>query len=437
MSKGFTLIEVLIAMFVLAVVVVGLFGFIVLIVKSAHEGQRRIVATALANEKMEMVRNLPYDSVGTVGGIPDGPILPTEDVISNGATYTVKSDIRYVDDDFDGTISSNPPDLLNTDYKQARIEVSWTNPVSDRPVLLITQIAPSGVEGGDSLGTLIFQALDAAGQGVAGASVHLVNSAVSPSVDLTTLTNSEGNVVVPGLKDSSGTYQLSVTKEGYTTEETLSATGTFTPDVDHSHLTALAGQLTNKTFSIDALSTLTISTVSDLGASLGNIAYSLVGSKKIGTDADGVDVYLFDHQDSTDGAGSFTYEDMTWDAYSLSIDGLATGYDIKETSVPLPIVISPGTTTTVDTVLVPHEEFTLHVTVLTSANLPIENASVHVTGNGYDTTLETGEYGQVFFSPLPSAGDYTVEVSASSYQSSTQQVTVDGGVRLHVLMSTP
>ncbi|MEK7499010.1 MAG: prepilin-type N-terminal cleavage/methylation domain-containing protein, partial [Patescibacteria group bacterium] len=141
MTKGFTLIEVLIAMFVLGVVVVGLFGFITLILKSSHDGQRRIVATALANEKMELLRNLSYDNVGTVGGVPSGPILQTEEIVRNSSTYTVSVDIRYIDDPFDGTA---PTDTLNTDYKQARVEVSWDNNLSKRPVLLITQISPSG-----------------------------------------------------------------------------------------------------------------------------------------------------------------------------------------------------------------------------------------------------------------------------------------------------
>ncbi len=435
MNKGFTLIEVIISIFVLGVVVVGLFGFVTLTLKSTHDGRQRIIATALANEKMEMIRNLPYDSVGTVGGIPSGPILQTEQVVRNGATYSVATDIRYVDDAFDGTITGSPVDLLNTDYKQARVEVSWASNLSNRPVLLITQIAPVGIEGGDSLGTLIFQALNSAGAGVAGATVRLINSSVSPAVDLTTTTNEEGKVIIPGLKPSSGTYRISTTKDGYTTEQTYSATSSFTPDVDHSHLTALAGQLTNKTFYIDAVSALTIQTVTPTGTPIGAVAYSLSGTKKTGADAQGQNVYLFNHQDTTDGSGTFHYDGLTWDTYTFSIDGGATGHDIKETSVPLPLVIAPGVSITMTTVLVPHEPFTVHATILTSSGVPIPDAVVHLIGGGYDQTLQTGPAGQVFFTPLVQVGDYTLEVSASSYQSSSQVITVDAGERVQVLMS--
>jgi prepilin-type N-terminal cleavage/methylation domain-containing protein len=214
-SKGFTLIEITIASFVIGVVVIGAFSLVTLTIKASHEGQRRIIATALGNEKMEMIRNLPYATVGTVGGIPSGPILSTEQITRNGSTYTVATDIRYVDDPYDGTATSNPPDLLNADYKQARVDVSWSGSASSRPILLITQIAPQGLEGGTQMGTLVFQALNVAGAGVAGATAHLVNTAVNPPVDLTTSTDDEGKIVIPGLPPASGTYELAVSKNGY------------------------------------------------------------------------------------------------------------------------------------------------------------------------------------------------------------------------------
>src|SRR3989338_8338991 len=101
-SRGFGIIEVFITTFVIGVVAVGVFSLVALTMKSSHDGQSRIVATALGNEKMEMVRNLPYASVGTVGGIPSGPVLQTEQVTRNGSTYTVTTDIRNVDDPYDG-----------------------------------------------------------------------------------------------------------------------------------------------------------------------------------------------------------------------------------------------------------------------------------------------------------------------------------------------
>ncbi len=435
LSNGFGILEVVITTFVIGVVAVGVFSLVTLTLKSSHDGQRRIIATALANETMEMIRNLPYDNVGTVGGLPSGPIAQTQQVSRNGSEYTVAADIRYVDDPYDGTAAGNPSDVLNTDYKQARVEVSWQSNVSSRPVLLITQITPKGIEGGSSLGTLIFQALNAAGAGVAGATVHLVNSEVNPSVDLTTATNDEGKVVIPGLLASSGTYQLTVSKSGHTSEATISSTASFTPDTDHSHLTAIAGQVTNKTFSIDAVSSLVVQTVDALtSASIPDVAYRITGTKKIGTDENAQPVYVLDANDTTDSSGSHEYQGMVWDSYAIVIDGNATGYDIEDTSLPLPLVINPGVEETVIMKLTPHTPLSLHITVLSSTYEPIENATVHVTKSGYDETKQTTVNGQAFFADMPDNAEYTIEVDASQYQQFAQQATVDGTVRTQVTL---
>src|SRR5688572_8730500 len=95
LSRGFTLIEVVVATFIVGTVVAGMFGLFLLTMRGAQTGERRIVAIALANEKMEMVRNLPYLSVGTIGGVPAGSIPQAETVSRNNQTYTVRTDIRY------------------------------------------------------------------------------------------------------------------------------------------------------------------------------------------------------------------------------------------------------------------------------------------------------------------------------------------------------
>lgn len=436
-NKGFTLIEIVIAVFVLGTIIVGMFSLLTLTLRASHDGQRKIVATALANERMEQIRNLPYASVGTSGGIPSGSIPQSQQVVRNSDTYTVATDIRYIDDSYDGTATSNPIDIVNTDYKQARVEVSWTSTIPSRSVVLITTITPSGIEGGDSLGTLVFQALNAVGVGVEGASVHITNSATSPTINISTTTNSSGQVVLPGLPVSSGTYQLLVSKSGYTTEQTYAATSSFTPDVDHSALTAIAGTVTNKTFSIDAVSSLAIKTVDATNATLGNIAYSIVGTKKNGADASGNPTYIFSHQDSTDASGSHSYQNVVWDSYTFSIDGAATGYDIQETSVPIPIAIAPGTDTTVTVTLAPHTATSLHVYVLTSAGQAVPNASVELTKTGFDQTLQTDAAGQVFFGGLASNGDYTLAVTAAGYQAFTATTTVNGTTQYTANLATP
>lgn len=70
-------------------VIVGIFGLFVLGLRSSQEGERRIVGIALANERAEMIRNLPYASVGTTNGIPAGSIAQSETIVRNSNTYTI------------------------------------------------------------------------------------------------------------------------------------------------------------------------------------------------------------------------------------------------------------------------------------------------------------------------------------------------------------
>ncbi len=429
---GFTLIELLITAFLIGTVVTGLFGLFVLSLRTAQESGRRIVAVALANEKAEMIRNLPYLDVGTTGGIPAGNIPQEEQVIQNDLTYTVKTDIRYIDDPFDGTAGSVPTDLLNTDYKQARVEVSWNSPTSSTPVLLITIIAPAGIEGGEAAGTLVFQALDVAGQVVAGAPVKLTNDTLNPAININTTTDSQGQVIIPGLPVAADSYKLSVSKANYTSEQTYDSSASLIPDASHSHLSSIEGAITNKTFFIDKVSSLNIKTQDEATVAVGGVVYNLRGTKTIGTDQSTAPVYVLDDQASTDGGGLANYSDMVWDSYDFSIDGAVTGYDIKETSVLLPVIVNPDQTVDLTVTLAPYTALSLHVTVATTDGNPIDNATVHLTGPSTDVTTGTGIVGQVFFADLPLVGSYTLAVSAPGFVDATQAVTVDGSNRIRI-----
>ncbi|MEX2055006.1 MAG: carboxypeptidase regulatory-like domain-containing protein [Candidatus Andersenbacteria bacterium] len=477
-QSGFTILELLIATFIIAVVVTGLFGFFVLSLRSTQEAERRVVATALGNERAEMIRNLPYELVGTVGGIPSGNIAQEETITRNGTTYTVRTDIRYIDDPFDGVAGGssgggcieichsppgNPdsentlcvpqsalnshfahgdtngpcegqpapgPDLINADYKQARIEVAWSSPQPVRPLLLVMQISPAGVEGSESAGTLDFLVLNAAGQGVASAAVRLVNPVADPPIDVTTNTNSEGRVVLPGLPVSTESYQIIVSKTGYTSEQTYSSSATFTPDTDHAHLSMLAGQITSKTFSIDQISVLNITTQDEEAATLPGITYILKGTKTIGVDDDDLPVYLVDETEVTDSSGEFSHATLPWDAYEFDINEVATNYDIKETSSLLPLQLNPAQTVDLVVTLVPHTDISLHVSVVTPAGVPVDNATVEIAqAPSFNDISVTGSVGQVFFADLPSSGDYQITIDAPGHQQYTGTVSISGTTR--------
>ena len=501
-ESGFTIIELMVTTFIIGTVVTGMFGLFLLSLRGSQTAERRVAAIALANERMEMVRNLPYLDVGTSGGVPSGSILQSEVVTRNSTPYTVTTDIRYIDDPYDGLITDgiegkavvchSPPgnpggqatlvigeaalqahlshgdtegpcpgdpdptgaDSVNTDYKQVRVSVTWPNQFSASPVLLISQVAPQGLEGGDATGTLDFTALDALGNPVEGATVRLVNQSTNPAIDITSTTNSLGRYVLPGLEESSQTYELSVTKSGFTTEMTYGAPQSLTPvppsppavpDPDYVHLTMLAREVTEKTFFIDQAAQLEINTLHQASPTPSptatpsptvapSVAYTLQGTKTIGTDGSSNPVYKVDEDVVTDASGVYTHTGLDWDSYIMTIDGPTTGFVIKETSLVMPFVVNPADSLSVDVTLVDHTASTLHVTIVDQNNAPVDNATVQLTGNGHDETLGTGVLGQVLFESLPANGDYTLDVSAPGFSSLQQPATVAGNSSATVQM---
>jgi len=492
-SSGFTIIEVLVATFVVGTAIVGVFGLFVLGLRLARESENRLVAIALANEKMELIRNLPYVDVGTAGGIPVGTILPEESTVRNNISYLVKTDIRYVDDPYDGVatgggtggciaVAHTPPgqstncndlcvnisavnahllhgdvmgncdgtysgpDVLNTDYKQVRVEVSWPSPNEPRPILLITKVAPNGVEGGELFGTLDFLAINSQGLGVTAASVSLINSEVDPAINYETQTNSEGRVVVPGLPEGAQNYKLMVSKSDYTTEQTFDALSDFIPDPDHTNLSMLIGEVTQKTFVIDLASSLQI-TFEEGGDSVENycegapplplaeVDHSLRGTKTIGMDEVGDPVYVYDYIGASDANGQSNHENLAWDTYELDLaDGSVC--DIEETSLISPVTVNPGEDLAMTVKLVKHTDVSLHITVVGTASLPVDNATVHLVGDDVDETLGTGPWGQVFFADLPANGQFSLTVQAPGYAEWQDNVDVEGTALVQVVMSS-
>jgi Tfp pilus assembly protein PilV len=63
---GFTLVEIMIAVFVLTVALIGLISVTVMIINGNDFSRRMTTATTLAKDKLEQVKRLPYTSV-TVG----------------------------------------------------------------------------------------------------------------------------------------------------------------------------------------------------------------------------------------------------------------------------------------------------------------------------------------------------------------------------------
>jgi len=114
---GFTLIESLVGIAVFIIITVSVYQAYAATMNAVRASRLKITATALANEQFEIIRNLPYDDVGVIGGIPNGKIPYIQNLVRDGTGFQTKTAIRNIDDPFDGTIGGLPNDLSPADYR--------------------------------------------------------------------------------------------------------------------------------------------------------------------------------------------------------------------------------------------------------------------------------------------------------------------------------
>ena len=201
-QRGASLIDVVVGSALMLVVFMGISAVFQLAVEMVSNNKARAGAVSLSGERMEYIRSLSYNSVGTAGGIPAGAIAQSEAVSLNGLSYTRRTFIAYVDDPADGTGASDS-NSIPLDYKVVRVDVSWTSKQGDRHIVLVTRVEPpNGMEvacpPSTPCGTLAITVVNAAAEPVANAQVHIVNSTTNPAIDVTTYTNTDGMVVFAG-----------------------------------------------------------------------------------------------------------------------------------------------------------------------------------------------------------------------------------------------
>ncbi|MEA2065211.1 MAG: prepilin-type N-terminal cleavage/methylation domain-containing protein [Patescibacteria group bacterium] len=257
-QRGFTLIESLITIVVVAILFFGVYNLIIYSVKITNENKHRAAAAIIANQKIERIRNLPYDDVGTVSGMVNGVILDNETISQGGNVFNVNTLVKHEDDPFDGTVSDT--DTIPTDYKSASVKVSWNGPFGQKNIIVSTIIAPKGIETNAGGGTLVISVFDANGLPVNLADVHIKNQDLAPVIDFTAESNDQGKLIFYGAPVSTEGYEITVTKTNYSTSSTTPRT-VENPNPTKPNATIIEGQKTEISFAIDLLSDLTIKTV--------------------------------------------------------------------------------------------------------------------------------------------------------------------------------
>lgn len=271
-NKGFTFVEVLVGTTLFLIIALSVYALFNLSIKWVGGVKARVEAMAIANEKTEMIRNMPYDGIKTTSGWSPPGVIPSSQTISkSGIEFITDITVAYVNDSFDGTSAGSvPPDLYPWDYKKVEVKVSWQSFFGGQnPVLFNTIVAPKGLEGASSgKGGIWIKVFDASGNGVNAASVHVENTNLNPDYIIDTFTDAGGNVFLTDLDPDNQEYQIIITKAGYSSERNysvseLNALGYLNATPERYPATVIVGQVTEESFAVDLLSNLTINTVNE------------------------------------------------------------------------------------------------------------------------------------------------------------------------------
>ncbi len=157
---------------------------------------------------------------------------------------------------------------------------------------------------------------------------------------------------------------------------------------------------------------------------LPNIDFDLQGAKTIGSVGELTPVYKYQASLATDGNGDYDADELEWDTYELTVPS-STGYDISELCPVQPIVLNPNTDLDVSVTLEPHTTRSLRVVVVDPSGVALPDASVRLSGTGYDETMETSDCGQVFFTN-PGVVQYALDTTLAGYIADLRTHTVEG-----------
>jgi hypothetical protein len=143
---------------------------------------------------------------------------------------------------------------------------------------------------------------------------------------------------------------------------------------------------------------------------LGNVTFTLAGSKTIGSTGAGAPIYKTSIATSTNASGVKALS-LEWDAYSLSL----ASYDAVDACSAPPYSISPGASSSMSLMLGANTANSALVTVLDDAGAIVPGASVTLSRTGYTSTVVSSSCGTAYFGGVGSASDYTVTITKTGY----------------------
>lgn len=435
-KKGFTLIETLLGITIASILIVSVYCALSGAMNNINESKKRTGAMALANEKMEIIRNIPYEEIGTINGIPSGTIQQTETITKNSYTYLVSIEIDYVDDPFDGKFDDPEPenDLVPNDYKKANINVAWDN--GGKSLSISSIFVPEGVENDTGGGTLIVNVTDSSSGVISDANVRVV-SLDNASVDMTRKTDSFGNVTIFGVESQN--YRIFVSKESY--EETRTypnpPTGGFVPV--NSDFFVVENFINVKTFFIDRTADLKFKAI-DIAdnATIDAILFEIYGGKKLDVDGEKMSEDL---SGSTNSSGEISFGGIDAGEYLIeNFDSL--GNDVYKNVTgdsSKTFNLSPDENKEIIFLFAKKAENALIVSVKDENGEIISGAMVEIVGDDFSQAVQTEINGVAYFpssdSEVLPSGEYSLSISMDGYASYGGEATINNLTEVNIVLN--
>lgn len=350
LSRGMTLVEVIIAVIIFAMLSGAIFYTTNFILRTGVSAKTKVLASNIAMEQLELVRNMPYDAVGVIAGSPSGQLPQNKIVVTGNYSFDISFDVRYVDDPFDGLVTDVTPDTNPADYKLVQAVVSCAACIDFQPVKMTTTVSSNGIEGAGTYGFIFLRVTNAAGQPVPQAVVRVESTNLNPQRVIDSVTGNDGYLRILDLEPSFQGYHITATKTGYSTDYTntpsVSNPNPYNPDI-----TVELGKVAPASLVIDLVSTLNITTTTINCVPVGPLSFTIHGVTKFLDMAS--TMYKYSGNFTTDNSGAVSLNNLEWDNYAINIVS-GQGYDIAGFIPLAPVKIDPGSVNSLKIIVVPH-----------------------------------------------------------------------------------
>ncbi|EKD58252.1 MAG: hypothetical protein ACD_56C00165G0007 [uncultured bacterium] len=424
-KKGFSLVEALIFSLIAVIVVVVFYKTFANGAKVLRDSRARIAASQVANERMEVVRNVPYENLTTD---PDDGwhIEEFETLTRSKIVFDVQTEITYVDDDYDNDAEDQRPN----DYKQIKVYVKWKSEGLDKVIEVISFVAPPGSEELLDGGVLEIDIHQSDGQPVDNANV-VVRKASDGTSLFSDQTMSNGLIKLIGYDTGDAIYEVSVDRSNYYPVKTMHPIDDPSGIIpsDDVHATVWTGRW-NKTIVFDKLASFNLKTMDPFGNAIGNIDFEIEGGRNLGTYKDtGLTAYSYEKMEhasnvsgefslSGESPGKYIFNYLTTTNNDNYLFWKIEPYYNATRNI---FDVAPGQTSNF-TIKLLDESFPAIFLKVDDGVTPISDVIVELKSDSlsYLKTQTTDQFGYVYF-PIEEGGAITPLLNGEEYQISINE----------------